>query len=334
MQDNTSVTSERIVIMDYILLILGFVLLVKGADFFVDGSSSVAKILKIPAIVIGLTVVAFGTSMPELSVSVTAAIRGSNDLAVSNVLGSNIFNLLVVLGCCSLVKPVQAKWSLLKKEFPFSIFIAVILLLVDSDFSIAKIIDGNRPFVLGRMAGLLFLILFAIYIYATVRTALHSREDNSEEEDYKMMSPIKSAIFILVGLTGIVWGGDLVVDSACNIAETFGLSQTFIGLTIVALGTSLPELVTSMVAASKGENDLAVGNVVGSNIFNILLILGISSVITPITLDVTAVYDTLILIAASLIVYISAISKREIQRKEGAFFLLAYLAFFVYVLLR
>ena len=320
--------------MDYILLILGFVLLVKGADFFVDGSSSVAKILKIPAIVIGLTVVAFGTSMPELSVSVTAAIRGSNDLAVSNVLGSNIFNLLVVLGCCSLVKPVQAKWSLLKKEFPFSIFIAVILLLVDSDFSIAKIIDGNRPFVLGRMAGLLFLILFAIYIYATVRTALHSSEDNSEEEDYKMMSPIKSAIFILVGLAGIVWGGDLVVDSACNIAETFGLSQTFIGLTIVALGTSLPELVTSMVAASKGENDLAVGNVVGSNIFNILLILGISSVITPITLDVTAVYDTLILIAASLIVYISAISKREIQRKEGAFFLLAYLAFFVYVLLR
>ena len=320
--------------MDYILLILGFVLLVKGADFFVDGSSSVAKILKIPAIVIGLTVVAFGTSMPELSVSVTAAIRGSNDLAVSNVLGSNIFNLLVVLGCCSLVKPVQAKWYLLKKEFPFSIFIAVILLLVDSDFSIAKIIDGNRPFVLGRMAGLLFLILFAIYIYATVRTALHSREDNSEEEDYKMMSPIKSAIFILVGLAGIVWGGDLVVDSACNIAETFGLSQTFIGLTIVALGTSLPELVTSMVAASKGENDLAVGNVVGSNIFNILLILGISSVITPITLDVTAVYDTLILIAASLIVYISAISKREIQRKEGAFFLLAYLAFFVYVLLR
>lgn len=320
--------------MDYILLILGFILLIKGADFFVDGSSSVAKILKVPTIIIGLTVVAFGTSMPELSVSVTAAIRGSNDLAVSNVLGSNIFNLLVVLGCCSLVRPVQAKWSLLKKEFPFSIFIAVILLLVDSDFSIAKIIDGSRSFVLGRLAGLLFLVLFVIYIYATVRSALHSREDISEEEEYKIMSPAKSAIFIILGLAGIVWGGDLVVDSACNIAETFGLSQTFIGLTIVALGTSLPELVTSMVAASKGENDLAVGNVVGSNIFNILLILGISSVITPITLDVTAVYDTLILIVASLIVYVSAISKREIQRKEGALFLLAYLAFFVYVLLR
>ena len=149
-----------------------------------------------------------------------------------------------------------------------------------------------------------------------------------------MMSPMKSALYIIGGLAVIALGGDLVVDSACNIAETFGLSQTFIGLTIVALGTSLPELVTSMVAAGKGENDLAVGNVVGSNIFNILLILGISSVITPITLDVTAVYDTVLLIVASLIVYFSAISKREIRRTEGALFLIAYLAFFVYILIR
>ena len=322
--------------MDYILLIIGFVLLIKGADFFVDGSSSVAKILKVPTIIIGLTVVAFGTSMPELSVSVTAALRGSNDLAVSNVLGSNIFNLLVVLGCCALVKPVAAKWSLLKREFPFSILITVILLLVDSDFSIMKVLDGNKSFVLGRWAGLLFLILFVLYIYATVKDALRSRAEakDMEEEEYKMMSPVKSAVYIVLGLIGIVWGGNLVVDSASNIALAFGWSQTFIGLTIVALGTSLPELVTSMVAASKGENDLAVGNVVGSNIFNILLILGISSFITPITLDVTAVYDTIILIAASLVVYVSAISKREIQRKEGALFLFCYFAFFLYVFMR
>lgn len=319
--------------MNYILLILGFILLIKGADFFVDGSSSVAKLLKVPSIVIGLTVVAFGTSMPELSVSVTAAIRGNNDLAVSNVLGSNIFNLLVVLGCCSIIRPVEAKWSLLRKEFPFSIFITIILLFLDSDFSIIKILDGNKTFVLGRWAGILFLILFVIFLYATVKSALISRSDTAEE-DYKVMSPLKSASFIILGLAGIVWGGNLVVDSACNIAETFGLSQTFIGLTIVALGTSLPELVTSMVASSKGENDLAVGNVVGSNIFNILLILGISSAITPITLDVTAVYDTLILIVASIIVYISAISNHKIQRKEGMLFLIAYLAFFIYVLLR
>ena len=319
--------------MNYILLILGFILLIKGADFFVDGSSSVAKLLKVPSIVIGLTVVAFGTSMPELSVSVTAAIRGNNDLAVSNVLGSNIFNLLVVLGCCSIIRPVEANWSLLRKEFPFSIFITIILLFLDSDFSIIKILDGNKTFVLGRWAGILFLILFVIFLYATVKSALISRSDTAEE-DYKVMSPLKSAVFIILGLAGIVWGGNLVVDSACNIAETFGLSQTFIGLTIVALGTSLPELVTSMVASSKGENDLAVGNVVGSNIFNILLILGISSAITPITLDVTAVYDTLILIVASIIVYISAISNHKIQRKEGMLFLIAYLAFFIYVLLR
>ena len=322
--------------MDYILLIIGFVLLIKGADFFVDGSSSVAKILKVPTIIIGLTVVAFGTSMPELSVSVTAALRGSNDLAVSNVLGSNIFNLLVVLGCCALVKPVAAKWSLLKKEFPFSILITVILLLVDSDFSIMKILDGNQGFVLGRWAGLLFLILFVLYIYATVKSALRSRAEakDMEEEEYKTMSPLKSGIYIVIGLIGIVWGGNLGVDSASNIALTFGWSQTFIGLTIVALGTSLPELVTSVVAARKGENDLAVGNVVGSNIFNILLILGVSSFITPITLDVTAVYDTIILIIASIIVYVSAISKREIQRKEGILFLVCYFAFFLYVFMR
>ncbi len=322
--------------MDYILLIIGFVLLIKGADFFVDGSSSVAKILKVPTIIIGLTVVAFGTSMPEMAVSVTAALQGSNDLAVSNILGSNIFNLLVVLGCCALVKPVAAKWSLLKREFPFSVFITLILLLVDSDFSITKVLDGNKTFVLGRWAGLLFLVLFVLYIYATVKDAMRSRAEapDMEDEDYKMMTPLKSAVYIVLGIAGIVLGGNLVVDSASNIAVIFGLSQTFIGLTIVALGTSLPELVTSMVAASKGENDLAVGNVVGSNIFNILLILGVSSFITPITLDVTAVYDTVILIIASIIVYVSAISKREIQRKEGAMFLFCYLAFFIYVFLR
>ncbi len=321
--------------MEYILLVIGFVLLIKGADFFVDGSSSVAKLMKVPTIIIGLTVVAFGTSMPELSVSVTAALKGSNDLAVSNVLGSNIFNLLVVLGCCALVNPVQAKWSLLKKEFPFSIFITVILFLLDSNFSIAKVISGEGPFVLGRASGILFLLLFLLFLYATVKTALSARKEQTEvDEEYKSMSPVKSVAYIVGGLAGIVFGGDLVVDSACEIAETFGLSQTFIGLTIVALGTSLPELVTSMVAAGKGENDLAVGNVVGSNIFNILLILGVSATITPITLEVTAVYDTLILIAASVIVYVSAVSKREIKRAEGAMFLLAYLAFFVYILIR
>lgn len=321
--------------MDYILLVLGFILLIKGADFFVGGSSSVAKLLKVPSIIIGLTVVAFGTSMPELSVSVTAALLGNNDLAVSNVLGSNIFNLLVVLGCCAIIHPVETEESLLKKEFPFSIFISVILLLLDSDFSVRKVLSGGGTYVLGRLGGALFLVLFAVFLMAAVKSALASREKQKEsEEEYEVMTPLKSGIFIVGGLAGIVLGGDLVVDNASDIAEHFGLSQTFIGLTIVALGTSLPELVTSMVAAKRGENGLAVGNVVGSNIFNILLILGISSVITPIHLDISAVYDTVILIAASVIVYAAALSKREIERKEGLLFLLAYAAFFVYILLR
>lgn len=324
--------------MEYFLLVFGFFLLIKGADFFVDGSSSIAKILKVPSIVIGLTVVAFGTSMPELSVSVTAALKGSNDLAVSNVLGSNIFNLLVVLGCCALVKAVQAKGEILKKEFPFSIFITIVLLLLVSDFSVTKVMHGKELFLLGRAGGVLLILLFVMFLYATVRTALRSRSENKEsgdqEENEKQMSSVKSLLFIAGGLAAIAWGGDLVVDSACTIAEGFGFSQTFIGLTIVALGTSLPELVTSIVAAGKGENDLAVGNVVGSNIFNILLILGVSSVLSPITLNVTAVYDTVILIIASVLVYICAISKTEIRKTEGAMFLLTYLAFFCYILIR
>ena len=194
--------------------------------------------------------------------------------------------------------------------------------------------EGEGTFTLGRLGGILFLILFAVFLYATVKTALRARDEMVDEEEYKVMSPIKSALYIIIGLAGIIWGGDLVVDSACSIAETFGLSQTFIGLTIVAVGTSLPELVTSMVAAGKGENDLAVGNVVGSNIFNILLILGASATIKPIALDITAVYDTLILVVASLIVYLCALSKREIKKGEGVVFLLCYLVFFVYVLTR
>lgn len=321
--------------MDYILLLVGFALLIKGADFFVDGSSSVAKILKVPTIVIGLTVVAFGTSMPELSVSATAALKGNNDLAVSNVLGSNIFNLLVVLGCCALVNPVRAKWSLIKKEFPFSIFITIILLLLTSGFSVSKVLAGDEFFVLNKGGGILLLVLFGLFLYATVKSAVKYRNETEDsEEEYEVMSRGKSAIYIAVGLAGIILGGDLVVNSATSIAEAFGLSQTFIGLTIVALGTSLPELVTSMVAAGKGENDLAVGNVIGSNIFNILLILGLSAVITPIKVEVTAIYDMCILIVASLIVYAAAISKREIKKSEGSFFLLSYLAFFVYVLIR
>ena len=323
--------------LSYLMLIIGFFLLIKGADFFVDGSSSVAKILKVPAIIIGLTVVAFGTSLPEASVSVTAALSGQNELAVSNVIGSNLFNLLVVLGASALVCPIKVKLSLLKREFPFSIIITAILLLSITGFNFKAIVAGEGGFVLSRAEGIILLVLFVGFLVAAVLDALHSRK-NAEEtdapEDYEILSPAKSAIYIIGGIAAIAIGGDFVVDSASEIARSFGMSQTFIGLTIVALGTSLPELVTSVVAAKKGENDLALGNVVGSNIFNILLILGMSATISPITLTGLAIQDTAILIVASLLVYVCAISRKGLSKLEGSMFLLFYAGFFAYILVR
>lgn len=319
--------------MVYVLLVLGFVLLIKGADCFVDGSSSAAKLLKIPAIIIGLTVVAFGTSMPEASVSITAALKGQNGLAVSNVLGSNIFNLLIVLGCSAVISPLKASPAVLKKEFPFSILITAVLALLCTGLSFGGLFGGTGSFRLSRTDGLVLLALFLFFLVSQVRGALKARTDDSGE-DYETMSPIKSILLILIGLAGIIWGGDLVVDSACEIAVQYGLSQSFIGLTIVAMGTSLPELVTSMVAARKGENDLALGNVVGSNIFNILLILGASAAISPITIDGEAVFDMLLLIIMSVIAYIFTRSKGELSRKEGVGFLAMYAVYFVYIYLR
>lgn len=322
--------------LNYILLIVGFVLLIKGADYFVDGSSSIAKLMKIPTIIVGLTVVAFGTSLPELSVSMTAALKGQNALAVSNVLGSNVFNLLVVLGCGALVRPIFASKEVIEKEFPFSIAMAVILFALTSKLRIGEILAGNTEakFELGRIGGIILLVLFVYYIYSQVRNALAARaamKDYEEEEEEAGPSLGMSIIFIIGGIIAIGIGGDLVVDSACGIARTFGLSETFIGLTIVALGTSLPELVTSVIAARKGENDLAIGNVVGSNVFNILLILGVSSTIHPIMVGLESIYDMGILIIFSIMVLTFTRSKQNISRVEGILFLLVYVVYFFYI---
>ena len=319
--------------MVYVWLVLGFVLLIKGADFFVDGSSSVAKLLKVPTIIIGLTVVAFGTSMPEASVSITAALKEQNALAVSNVLGSNLFNLLVVLGCSALFRPLRASDSVIKKEFPFSIIITAVLLVLTSNFAFGKILAGEGEFMLGRVSGIILLVLFVWFLIDQIKGALKARSEMADEE-YETMSPVKSGLFIIIGIAGIVIGGDLVVDFATEIARLFGLSETFIGLTIVALGTSLPELVTSMVAAKKGENDLAVGNVVGSNIFNILLILGSSAAISPIAVDINAIYDMAILIVFSVFAYICTKSRKELSKKEGILFIMLYAVYFAYIFVR
>ncbi|MGN0352113.1 MAG: calcium/sodium antiporter [Roseburia sp.] len=307
-----------------VLLLVGFVFLVKGADFFVEGSSSVAKRLRVPSIIIGLTIVAMGTSLPECAVSVTASITNNNALAVSNAVGSNIFNLMVVCGMCALFTPLAVQESTLKKEFPFSIICA--LLLGGA---------GYMGMTLGRVDGAILLVLFAAFLFWMVKSALNARANNQQaEEEYKILPVWRCILYIVGGAAAIAFGGDFVVDGASVIAASLGLSQTLIGLTVVALGTSLPELVTSIVAARKNEVDMALGNVIGSNIFNILLVLGIAATISPIEFLMENVIDIIILVAVSALVWIFAWTKKKIGRTEGAIMLAVYAAYMVYICIR
>lgn len=325
-----------------IILIVGFVLLIKGADFFVEGSSAVAKRLRIPSMIIGMTIVAMGTSLPECAVSVTASLTGNNSLAISNAVGSNIFNLLVVCGVCTLFVPLAVQKSTLQKEFPLSIFCAGLLLLL-----------GYLGMTLGRIDGILFLIIFTGYLLWMIRSVKRARRTTtpdaissserislSEEEIEQVTSHInllpawKCLIFILGGMIAIKYGGDFVVDGASAIAVRLGLSQTLIGLTIIAMGTSLPELVTSIVAARKDEVDMALGNVIGSNIFNILLVLGVAAAISPVAFAWDNMIDIAVLIVISVITLIFAWTSKELNRKEGIIMLILYAAYMVYICIR
>lgn len=312
--------------MNYLLLIAGFVLLTKGADWFVDGSASVAKRLKVPTLIIGMTIVAMGTSAPELAVSTAASLKGSNTMAISNVVGSNLFNLMVVCGACALFKPLTVKLSTLKVEFPFSIIASVFLLIM-----------CYIGMCIGRIDGLILTVLFIAFMAWMVISAKKARDTVVEgelEEEIKVLPVWKCMLFIVVGIAAIVLGGDLVVDSASAIAASFGLSQTLIGLTIVAFGTSLPELVTSMVAARKGDVDMALGNVIGSNIFNILLILGVAGLLSPMVVLQENLIDMVILIVMSLIVLFFSWRKQSINRTEGIVMLVMYGAYVVYICMR
>ena len=333
--------------MEYLWLIAGFVLLIVGADIFVEGSSSIAKLFKIPTIIIGLTIVAFGTSMPEASVSVSASLAGSNDIAISNVIGSNIFNLLVVLGASALICPVRANSSAIKKEIPFSIFITLVLGVLlafgitfdaEADMLMGMEIFSHATFTLGIAGGAILLALLALYMYWQIRGALKARKKgkiaDEPEDENKKIPPMMAIEMVILGIVGIIMGGDIVVENASIIAANFGMSQTLIGLTIVAVGTSLPELVTSIVAARKGESDLALGNVIGSNVFNIVFILGFSSIISPMTVDVLAIYDTIVLLAISALTLVFAKTNKRFSRSEGAVLLAIYVIYFVYILLR
>lgn len=315
-----------------LFLVIGFVFLVKGADIFVEGSSSIAKKFKVPSIIIGLTIVAMGTSLPEAAVSVTASIANKNALAVSNVIGSNIFNLMMVIGVCAIMTPVAVNKATLKRDFPFSVICAILLL----------VLGLIGPMSLGHADGVIFLILFAGFIGLMIHSAMKaSKEGNaiaSEEieaaEEIQIMPVWKSLLFIVIGAVGIILGGDVVVDSASNIAAKFGMSQTLIGLTIVSVGTSLPELVTSIVAARKNEVDMALGNAIGSNVFNILFVLGIAGAISPMAFLNENVIDIVILLVFSLIVWLFAWTKKEIKRGEGLIMVLLYVLYVVYICMR
>ena len=314
----------------YIWLVVGFVLLIKGADLFVEGSSSVAKIFKVPTVIIGLTIVAMGTSAPETSVSISAALQGANEIAVSNVVGSNFFNLLVVVGVCALLQPINITKSLIKRDYPYSIFATVLILA----FLVIGLFVSGQP-QLTRIDGIILLAAFVFYLVILIRFTLISIATGHkvDVEEVKTRSLPVSIIFIVIGLAGVIYGGDFVVNSATAIATTFGMSNTLIGLTIVAIGTSLPELVTSIVAAKKGEADLALGNVIGSNIFNILLVLGISSIVHTIEVEFDSIIDTSLLLIVNVVVLAIVLKKKSsIGKGVGVFMILMYVVYTGYII--
>lgn len=314
--------------MSIIFLIIGLVLLVKGADFFVEGSSSIAKRFNIPTMVIGLTLVAFGTSSPELAVSVSGSLNQANGIVFGNVVGSNIVNVLFILGISAFISPISIKSKTIFKEMPFAILTTVALMLMVMD----GLINGDPISVVSRSEGWILLLFFAIYLYSMVEISIMGKEE-SEEEILVMPMP-KSVLFTIGGLVAIIFGADLVVNAASEIAALLGLSETLIGLTVVAIGTSLPELITSVVAAKKGENDIAVGNIVGSCIFNVLFVMGVSGVIYPISIAMENYADLWILLAAMLIVVPMMYTSKKISRWEGVVMMLGYVAYSAFIIMR
>lgn len=308
------------IVWNLILVIAGFVLLVKGADFFVDGAASVATKFGIPQIVVGLTIVALGTSAPEAAVSIGSALKGSNGISIGNVLGSNIFNILIVLGVTACICTLHVKKSVVRVDLPVMLGVSILLLVL-----------GMVKPDLNYVVGIIFWVILVIYIIYLVMYAKKSNE--AGEEEYKDLTPIKIVLFILGGLVAIVLGSDIAVDGATAIAKLLGVSDRIIGLTIVAFGTSLPELMTSVTAARKGNADLAIGNVVGSNLFNILFVLGTTCLIQTVTFASSFIFDGIVGAVAAALLWILVFKKGELKRLGGAILLLGYVGYFVYLLM-
>ncbi len=305
-------------LLQFLLLAVGFVMLVKGADWFVDGASGIAEKFRIPPLIIGLTIVAMGTSAPEAAVSITATLKGTADITVGNIVGSNILNVLVILGLSAVITPLAVGKSTVRYELPFLIGITVLLLLLGLDGTVS-LTDG--------LILLLFFALYLTYLFVMAKKGMAEIEESD-----KHLKLWQALLATAVGLALVIYGSDLTVDAASAIARMLGLSERFIGLTIVALGTSLPELVTSVTAARKGSADIAIGNIVGSNVFNILFVVGLSSLVRPVPFAANFRVDLLVALAAVVFLLLASFRKRKLNRVDGAIMLAGYAAYFVYLI--
>ncbi|MEG2193989.1 MAG: calcium/sodium antiporter [Terrisporobacter sp.] len=315
--------------MSFLLLIIGFLFLIKGADLFVEGAASIARKFNVPAMVIGLTIVAMGTSAPEAAVSITSSLAGQNDMSVANVVGSNFFNILVVLGVSSIITKLPVQNNTIKKDGPFLLLVSGLLLLFGFNLNIS------------RIEGFIFLAVFAYFLFSTVKSSKNTTLNNVDEaaisidvEIDEQASMPKTILLSVIGIVGIVIGGDMVVDSATSIATSFGMSANLVGLTIVAVGTSLPEFVTSVVAIKKGETEIAIGNVIGSNVFNILLVLGLATTIKPITISMLALTDITFMVAITILLYLFMKKDNSLVKKHGIILVAIYIAYMSYTIMR
>lgn len=318
--------------MSFLLLIVGFFFLIKGADIFVEGAASIARKFNVPAMIIGLTIVAMGTSAPEAAVSITSSLAGQNDMSVANVVGSNFFNILMVLGVSAVITKLPVDKNTIKKDAPFLILVSATMLLFASDLKMT------------RVEGLLFLAMFVYFLVYTIKSAKNlSAESDAisgetaaavETTSADEISMPKTILVSLVGVVGIILGGDMVVNSATSIATAFGMSANLVGLTIVAIGTSLPEFVTSIVAIKKGETDIAIGNVIGSNLFNILLVLGLATTINPISISMLALIDVIFMVFITVLLYFFMKKNNSLVKSQGFILIALYVGYMAYTILR
>ena len=312
--------------MDIIYLLLGFIIIIKGSNMLVDGSVNLAKFLKIPTLVIGLTIVAIATGVPEIAISISSSLKGSNGLLLGNLLGSNIFNILFILGLIAIIKPLHIKKEIILKNYAFALLSCLVLFIISYDIYFGDSLVN----VITRTEGILLLCFAGIFLYSTVLGATLDKNIKVEKGKFSF----KDILYIVVGIVLIGLSAEVIVNSAVNISKWLGIGEDLIGLTIIAVGTNLPELVTSIVAVRKGEVDIAIGNLVGTNIYNIFLILGLAATINPIVISSNAFIDIIVLAITSFIVYIFIQHKKDINRKEGIIMILLYIIYIVYVVIR